>query len=192
MAEQKRISCVGFLALRFTDKRKLDEKVLTYRNEHDTYALFGGWYKFFDEARTKLDEFEAEYENGNDLRLYIPSENVQPFKIWHASETGREVTPLSALEDAFKDQHIAIDPSALHLTWYRSLCEIGHSRVPNSKINLTHFIIDYFTAHLTDEQRKKLGDAMAENKGIALIGKKDLTKGEYQGKRIDPLARFAL
>lgn len=74
-----------------------DGRYLLVRNLHrpESFAPFGGVYKFFTQAKAKLDEFSfrlqaADSDMRNDIRGFIAPDDLPAFREWFRSSNDRE------------------------------------------------------------------------------------------------------
>ncbi len=128
-------------------------------------APLGGALEFLDPARPFLESIGAEFEKPgtNELRLYLPVDNLPVFEEWYRSGQDRETSPFRELHEELVEESDLPDFSRgeVTITHRRTIRESYQSSRLGVRTKKTERFGDFFDVRFTPEYdehiRQKVG-----------------------------------
>jgi len=177
-SETIRLSCAALARI------EIDGKFLFILNKNSvkvgkpTYGPLGGALEFSEAMRPFLEKLGASFEKDSDLRLTIPTSNLQEYLDWFYTRTDRETGAAREVyeELVLEENIVKMEPNTVQETYVKTVTEdkfsnrLGQEGV---KTKAVYEIYDVTLDESTQQQILSYIETSTEQK-VILVSKEDV------------------
>jgi hypothetical protein len=183
--ETLRLSCAALARI------EIDGKLLFILNKNSvnvgkpTFGPLGGALEFSEAARPFLENLQSIFEKGNDLRITIPSENVQTYLDWFYTRENRESSSLREVfeELVLEEKIVKMQPEELDEIYVKTVEEDKISNRKGQEGVKTKAVYEIFTVTLPEHVQKQILEHLtnASNPKLVLVSPSEVLNDSRLG-----------
>lgn len=173
-----RLSCAGLARIIIDGKYLFILNKNSVKVGNPTYGPLGGALEFSEAARPFLESIEANFEKGMDLRLMIPTDNLEEYLDWFYSRKDREITTLREVfeELVLEEELVQMDPDTMLETYVKTYTEDKYSNREGKQGVKTKAVYEIYDVKLDESVEEQILEYIKTtlDKKVILVSKEDV------------------